>query len=345
MHVRLLVAFIPALLLVADFGGSTLLGVAAVSLVVVHVCGAIFPPEIHFIALWVSIISQAVGQCAGAFVVLGLTMRAFGMATLMGLHICLLGAWASLQFDWMATENPALTLVFERLLFALLPIPSAALSTWGATALYGAPCTPYVFVATYGAAVCALCQMPSVVVVAVEPHNESRRRRSPDTVEPAMSAEAFGVHAFALLVLPTPYFLLLHYTRLTMAAHCAGVVLLLALAVLMLSSLPQAQIARLLPDSLAGLKDCAQVVSLSAVIVCTQRHFSHPWLRPLAGNPVLQLVFALAVGLAAALILLPRFRRTAFLSNGVAAIACLFFTAGLALPPVYQVCYLVLYQP
>ena len=88
---------------------------------------------------------------------LGLCVRAVGLAVVSAAFTLLLGLWASLQLSWLTAQEPGVARLGERLLFALLPVPYAVLPTWGATAIYGAACSPWVLSAGLGASYCLLC--------------------------------------------------------------------------------------------------------------------------------------------------------------------------------------------
>lgn len=344
-HTTVLLALAPGLLLIADFGGANLLSGAALALVAVHVCGSVFPPETHFVTLWMTVLLQALFQASNAFVVFGFTLRGCGLAAQIALHIFLLGVWATLQFPWMPADNPSFALTCERLLFALLPVTSTALSTWGAAELYGAPYTPFVLLVAYGVVLVLLGRLPSAVTpaaTALRPKEAgtdggacASERNGEEAEAPAMSTEALGAHACTLLALPPAYYLVLYFVRLGVEGW-VGVVLLVAGAVLALSLLPQARLAQMLPEQMASRQAGAQVLALAASAFWVQRHSSHPWLRALAGRPPLQLLFAIAVGLASAPLLLLSLRRVPFLADGAAALVCSFVTGGLDLPLVYQ---------
>ena len=155
-NTRLWLLCLPSLLLLLDFGGGMMLGAAALGLMITYIFDALDQPEACFVSFWVMVGAQVVGHAAGSFLVLGACVRGFGLTVVSATFTLLLGVWGSLQLSWLPAQEPGLARLGERLLFALLPVPCAALPTWGAAALCGAPCTPWVLSAGLGASYCLL---------------------------------------------------------------------------------------------------------------------------------------------------------------------------------------------
>ena len=155
-NARLWLLCLPSLLLLLDFGGGVMLGAAALGLMVTYIFDALDQTEACFVSFWVTVGAQVIGHAVGSFLVLGACVRGFGLAVVSATFALLLGVWGSLQLSWLPEQEPGLARLGERLLFALLPVPCAALPTWGAAALCGASCTPWVLSASLGASYCLL---------------------------------------------------------------------------------------------------------------------------------------------------------------------------------------------
>ena len=95
-NARLWLLCLPSLLLLLDFGGGVMLGAAALGLMVAYVFDALDQPETSFVCFWVTLGAQVLGHAAGAFLVLGLCVRAVGLAVVSATFALLLGVWGSL---------------------------------------------------------------------------------------------------------------------------------------------------------------------------------------------------------------------------------------------------------
>ena len=100
-------------------------GAAALGLMITYVFDVLEQPETAFMCFWVTVGAEALGHAAGAFIVLGLCVRAVGLAVVSAAFTLLLGLWASLQLSWLTAQEPGVARLGERLLFALLPVPYA----------------------------------------------------------------------------------------------------------------------------------------------------------------------------------------------------------------------------
>ena len=205
----------PTLLLLLDFGGSVMLGFAAIGLMVTYILDALSAQEACFVCFWVTIGAQVLGHAVGAFLVLGLCVRAVGLAVVSSTFTLLLGVWGSLQLDWLPEQEPGLARLGERMLFALLPLPCAALPTWGAVAIYGASSTPWVLFVSLGVCYCLLCgnapaSFPAPATKKAAEEEEEEKEKKSETVETATDATSSAVHAVAWVVLPALYYGALH---------------------------------------------------------------------------------------------------------------------------------------
>jgi hypothetical protein len=80
-----------------------------------------------FIAIWVSVISTITTVFVASMHLFAVSM--FNIALIYNMLICAatFGLWATLQFSFFQRQSPRIVLIFERLLFAVLPafVPGA----------------------------------------------------------------------------------------------------------------------------------------------------------------------------------------------------------------------------
>ena len=164
---------LPAVL-VLDFGGGLLQGAASLGLMVSYLLQVLDMPAQCFVNLWATIIIEAIGQSAGAFLTFGLGARSIGLSILVAIEMLLIGAGITLQLDGLPWDNPKLALFLERALFNLLPLPSAAICTWGAGVIWGADSMPEALLCFLGAMYWVLGRECAASFGVVEPTAASR---------------------------------------------------------------------------------------------------------------------------------------------------------------------------
>ena len=96
---------LPAVL-VLDFGGGLLQGAASLGLMVSYLLQVLDMPAQCFVNLWATIIIEAIGQSAGAFLTFGLGARSIGLSILVAIEMLLIGAGITLQLDGLPWDNP-----------------------------------------------------------------------------------------------------------------------------------------------------------------------------------------------------------------------------------------------
>jgi hypothetical protein len=146
----LAVLLLPSVILL-DFGGGTLQGLAALGVMLVYLLHAARLDQSCFTVLWATVLLEAIGHAGSAFYTFGFGARGLGLIVLVALQAVLVGAWFSLQFPWLPLDQPELALLFERLLFNVAPLPAASIVTWAASVAWGAEDTPAVLLAALGA--------------------------------------------------------------------------------------------------------------------------------------------------------------------------------------------------
>ena len=141
---------VPSLVLL-DLGGGTLRGTAALGLMTGYLANALKQDEACFVVLWLTVVVEGIGHGLNAILTFGMfTSRGMGLAALACTHVVLIGAWCSLQFEWLPAQYPELAVLFERLLFNVLPLPAAGLCTWGVAVFWDAEMAPWTLLTALG---------------------------------------------------------------------------------------------------------------------------------------------------------------------------------------------------
>ncbi|KAL1496776.1 hypothetical protein AB1Y20_014365 [Prymnesium parvum] len=293
-HAALLALFAPPLALLADFSGEWLSWAAVLTLLLVYLVHALFNEDASLLALWGGVSLQALGHTVNLLSTLGACALVCFLVPLVGCLCFLFGLWATLQFDFILSDNPPLALLIERLLHALLPLNVAVLTAWALCVSFGAHTAPPALLLTHG-----------IALTAITARSPSALSSSPLPPPPALSEEATRVHAASLLLLPSALHLSLNHAEATPAALALAAARLLSLALLLLAALPHATLLLLLPSPLPPHAFHAFAAAFAAFAAAA--HSSHPW-----GEAVGQVPFAAtaaALAAAAALLLSPSFAK------------------------------------
>lgn len=234
----LAVSALPCLILL-DFGGGMLRAVASLGVMIGYLLHALQWSEACFVVVWVTVIILALGHASSAFGIFGLSLRALGLSTLAAVQAALMGAWSSLQFEWLPMQEPDLAVLFERLLFNLLPLPSAAIVTWGAGVIWGTEWTVPALLGSLGASYLLLggalpaSFAPRRAASASASSTEAEEANGANTAGDGYAAACLGV---CLVVLPPLFHAVLHWpvlladwlthARATRTLGCLGLLLL-----------------------------------------------------------------------------------------------------------------------
>ena len=339
----------PTLLLLLDFGGSVMLGTLALGLMATYILDALGAQEACFVCFWVTVGAQVLGHAVGAFLVLGLCVRAVGLAVVSSTFTLLLGVWGSLQLDWLPEQEPGLARLGERMLFALLPLPCAALPTWGAVAIYGASSTPWMLFVSLGVCYCLLCgnapaSFPSPVTTRAEDEKKA------GAVEMATDATSSAVHAVAWVVLPALYYGALHRPTLhepkLWPHHRLALCTMGAAATLVVAAMPAPWAAT--SGGGARVLQTLQVGAMLVLVLCAQQALAlspHGAVAIAAEPPYDQLFVCCALAAPVVLVMLRAWGSAALprellppLSALVCALGSGCACAALALPRPYMLC-------
>ena len=136
-NARIALALVPAAAFLLDLGGSVVLYLLIVGLMISYILDSLQMKMASFFAIWFSLLG-----CQIAFFFASSVSFPSVALTLIAMLLCaetnfLIGVWASLQFRWIQIENPAIVIALERLLFSCLPIVAPALFTWAVVLAVG----------------------------------------------------------------------------------------------------------------------------------------------------------------------------------------------------------------
>ena len=241
------------LFLLFDFGGDLLRGAAALGVLVSYLLHSLEWDETCFIVAWVAVLFQAGGQIIVAFSTFGLGARAIGLGVLAAAQTSLVGVWLSLHFHWLPVQHPDVACLCERLLFNLLPLPSACIVAWGVGAIWGSEPTPMALLATLAGAHCLLGGSGAPASFAHLEHpdeapppppqqqqQQQPPKPRPDKPVPAGDADSANVIAACVVLLPSLYYLALHSPTLSADAseHLRALRTLVCLGVLVVTLVP-----------------------------------------------------------------------------------------------------------
>jgi hypothetical protein len=142
---------VPSMLLLVFSGGNAVVGTALTGTALVYVFDLLGSAEAALAAVWVTAFALYVATMANGDVFASHRSAATSSLLLLA-HLQLLftaAAWATLQFRWVQSSFPGVTLATERFLFLVAPvIAGQALGGWGAAAVLGARAAPWAQLAT-----------------------------------------------------------------------------------------------------------------------------------------------------------------------------------------------------
>ncbi|KMZ60280.1 hypothetical protein ZOSMA_5G01460 [Zostera marina] len=136
-NVRIDLALVPCVLFLLDLGGTSVISVLTIGLMVSYILDSLGLKPAAFISIWFSLITAQI-----AFFFASSASSLSIPVTVLVSFFCgyvnfLVGVWASLQFKWMQIENPSIVSALERFLFACVPIAVPAMFTWATVSAVG----------------------------------------------------------------------------------------------------------------------------------------------------------------------------------------------------------------
>ena len=137
-NARMACVLVPSMLLLVFSGGNAVVGTALTGTALVYVFDLLGSAEAALAAVWVTAFALYVATMANGDVFASHRSAATSCLLLLA-HLQLLftaAAWATLQFRWVQSSFPGVTLATERFLFLVAPvIAGQALGGWGAAAV------------------------------------------------------------------------------------------------------------------------------------------------------------------------------------------------------------------
>ena len=150
-NARMACVLVPSMLLLVFSGGNAVVGTALTGTALVYVFDLLGSAEAALAAVWVTAFALYVATMANGDVFASHRSAATSCLLLLA-HLQLLftaAAWATLQFRWVQSSFPGVTLATERFLFLVAPvIAGQALGGWGVAAVLGARAAPWAQLAT-----------------------------------------------------------------------------------------------------------------------------------------------------------------------------------------------------
>ncbi|KAK7272875.1 hypothetical protein RIF29_13915 [Crotalaria pallida] len=138
---RVALALVPSALFLLDLGGTTVLSVLLVGLMISYILDSLSFKPASFISIWLSLLFSHLTLLFSLFSSSSSPFNSFPL-TLLSSLLCgfatfLIGVWSSLQFKFILVENPSIVIALERLLFAALPITASSLFAWATISALG----------------------------------------------------------------------------------------------------------------------------------------------------------------------------------------------------------------
>lgn len=136
-NARVAVGLVPAAAVLLDLGGTPVITVLMVGLMVAYVLYTMQMKSAAFSGVWLSLLAVQIAfyfSSSVSFPSLSLTSLALLLCVEINFQI---GVWVSLQFCWINIENLSTLIAFERLLFACLPVTAPAILSWAVVSAIG----------------------------------------------------------------------------------------------------------------------------------------------------------------------------------------------------------------
>lgn len=139
---RIAVALVPCAAFLLDLGGTPVVAVLILGLMIAYIVDSLNFKSGTFFAVWFSLLSAQIAFFFSSASSLFVTFHNSLPLALLAAFVCahsnfLVGVWASLQFKWIQIEYPTIVLALERLLFACVPCIASVLFTWATVSAVG----------------------------------------------------------------------------------------------------------------------------------------------------------------------------------------------------------------
>jgi len=151
-NARIAVFLLPASAVLVMFGGKLTMGTLAGGALTSYLLDFLGFRDATFVAVWVSVFATVTTLFQASSHLFVITMFNVALVYNMLITCVCVGLWATLQFTFLQRQAPRLVLVFERLLFAVVPASPCVIVTWAVIAYNGMHSAPFVLLAFMTAA-------------------------------------------------------------------------------------------------------------------------------------------------------------------------------------------------
>jgi len=238
-NINVACSLIPTAAVLCVFGGKSTMGAIVVGMLVTYLLDFIGWRDSTFVAVWVTIFTTMITLFMASMHLFAISILNIALVYNMILCGAACGLWATLQFSFLQAQHPRLILIFERMLFALLPATSPVIITWALVAVNGMEVAPYYL----------LFLMSATYYLYVLPSRSSFRmpaKGKPKAItsemdeldELVMGRYETAVHTIAYCLLPVLFKLSIHHRHLfTSRDDVADCLLLSSLPMLLVLSM------------------------------------------------------------------------------------------------------------
>ena len=238
-NARIAAFLLPAAAVLVVFGGKLTTGMMVGGALVSYFLDFLGLRDATFVAVWTSVFAVVISLFMASTHLFAVTMFNVALVYNMLITCACIGLWATLQFSFLQRQHPRLVLIFERLLFAVVPAAPSVIMTWAAVAYNGMHAAPFILLAILTAAFClyVLPQRSSFRVLG------AGRRKGPSPVVEELDEIVMGrfetaVHTVAYCMLPCFFKVAIHHTHLIASQDdVADLVLLTAVPMLIVVAL------------------------------------------------------------------------------------------------------------
>jgi len=282
--------FAPCLLVVLAFGGKLTLGTIVIGLMFSYLLDTVDQREGTFVAFWVTLAATALGLFVSGFYMISYSIFTLFLLYNMGILCLLAGAWGSLHFRWLQKQAAPVVLIFERLVFAVIPYPTSVVLTWAVVSVSSIDSGPFflmfVLFVNY-----ILYSLPLYSSFKLAPKSQtSHLSRTTDTY--ILGKKESALHTLLFLILPALFYACIYKAVIfESSVRMAEFGIMATLPFILLRLLvPKGALwwTGLHPDSQASLLNFASIVALLVLIGCLEvrvvfHTFSHlikiepPW--------------------------------------------------------------------
>lgn len=147
-NTRVGLAFLPGVISILLFGGSSVITSIFFALLVGYVFDLFEKTQAVFLVLWCSLSIITLQLFSLGIPLVQLAISNLFTLGLVSLFCLLFACWVSIQFKWLQKSSPQSMVLLERILFGLSPIVISVLLTYTGISLYGVTNAPFMLLLT-----------------------------------------------------------------------------------------------------------------------------------------------------------------------------------------------------